>query len=331
MEQAFILPLPQTKRAPNSDDGIREPKKTSETRFLQYALERVRLKKMGWDEFFKIIDPSDPLLRSVFTKDGDNILHLAAIADLSELPKELAEDKALLWKGNRYGLTPIEVGQLLNKGRFSKYLASTQSVPFRKHPGIILDESENFKYLDHLCYTSHPIFENETILYDILCQSQKAKSKDKIPPEKTWMGIYFDKEIQQGLMPPVSIRFIDKEVGFGVFVEQRIPPCSFVGEYTGVIQEKKRKHTKDKMYCVRYTAWDMGRRNFVIDAERIGNFSRFINHSSNPNLSLQSVYWRGLPRMIFIALKEISEGTQLTFDYGTFFWKECQQTPKNLS
>jgi hypothetical protein len=26
-------------------------------------------------------------------------------------------------------------------------------------------------------------------------------------------------------------------------------------------------------------------------------------------------------------LKEIGEGSQLTFDYGAFFWKECNQTP----
>jgi len=57
------------------------------------------------------------------------------------------------------------------------------------------------------------------------------------------------------------------------------------------------------------------------------NFTRFINHNAKPNLSLQSVYWRGVPRMIFLALKEISPGTQLTFDYGHLFWKECREIP----
>lgn len=141
------------------------------------------------------------------------------------------------------------------------------------------------------------------------------------------MGIYFDKEIQAGSHPKVSIRFIDEEVGFGVFTEQRIPSCAFAGEYRGMIQERVKKELKDKAHCVRYTVWEMGTRKFIIDAERKGNFTRFINHSAKPNLSLQSVYWRGIPRMIFVALKEIPEGSQLTFDYGTFYWKEFRKMP----
>lgn len=330
LDQAFILPLPETKRAPRIDDPEEILRNKSEMRFIQYALDRLRLKKISWDSFFRIVHPSDPVLRSMTAKEGDNILHLAVIHDLDALPKELAEDKSLLWKRNDYGLNPIEISQFLNRGKFSKYLGLTRPISFQKHPGTHFDTLKNFESLNSLCFISHPVFENEAILYDILNACQKAKAKDKIPPEKTWMGIYFDKEIQYGLIPPVSIRFIDNEVGFGVFAEQKISPCSFVGEYTGIIQERKRKLVKDKMYCVRYTAWDMGRRNFIIDAESVGNFSRFINHSDKLNLSLQSVYWRGFPRMIFIALKEIAEGTQLTFDYGTFFWKECNQVPRKI-
>ena len=144
------------------------------------------------------------------------------------------------------------------------------------------------------------------------------------------MGIYFDKEIQGGVHPAVSIRYVNPEVGLGVFAEQKIPPCSYVGEYTGYVQEKKPELLRDKTYCVCYTVWEMGRRNFTIDAEKGGNFTRFLNHSSDPNLSLQSVYWRGLPRMIFVAVKEIPEGGQLTFDYGPIFWKEAGRLPRSL-
>lgn len=328
MDHAFILPLPQTQRAPNAEEDVNEYKKTPEFRFAQYAFEKLHSEKMTWEEFFQVVDPADPALRIVTTKEGDNILHLAVLSDLKEFPKELAEDKSLLWKRNNYGLNPIEIGRFLKKGCFSKYIKEADPIPFRKHPGVVIENTNELVMLDHLNFLPHPVFENNQVLYNILSRTQKAKERDQIPPEKTWMGIYFDSEIQEGTHPPVSVRYIDEEVGFGVFAEQRIPPCSYVGEYTGIIQERKRKHVKDKMYCVRYTVWEMGRRNFIIDAEKIGNFTRLINHSANPNLSLQSVYWRGLPRMIFIALKEIEEGTQFTFDYGTFFWKECQQTPK---
>jgi hypothetical protein len=172
-----------------------------------------------------------------------------------------------------------------------------------------------------------PLFESDEVFNDILSGTKKAKTADKIPPEKIWMGIYFDKEIQEGNHPKVSVRFINDKVGFGVFAEKRITSCAFAGEYRGVIKEVKKKELKDKIHSVRYTVWEMGRRRFVLDAEKKGNFTRFINHSAKPNLSLQSVYWRGVPRMIFVTLKEIQPETQLTFDYGTFFWKECSQTP----
>jgi hypothetical protein len=330
LDLAFILPFPDSKRAPGTEELSMDQKETPEFRLLLLALERLRSQKMTWDEFFQVVDPADPALRTVTTKEGDNILHLAVMSDLTELALEIADDRGLLLKRNHYGLTPIEISQFLKKGRFSKHLPSHAPIPFRKMPGVLIEDTHDHAALDQLSFLPNPVFERDQTLYNILSRSQKAKLKDQIPPEKIWMGIYFDKEVQQGVHPPVSIRFIDEEVGFGVFAEQRISSCSFVGEYTGIIQERKRKQVKDKRYCVRYTVWEMGRRNFIIDAEKMGNFTRFINHSSKPNLSLQSVYWRGMPRMIFIALKEIEEGTQFTFDYGTFFWKECQQTPKHF-
>lgn len=186
------------------------------------------------------------------------------------------------------------------------------------------------KGLPPFIFLSRPLFENPQSLDEILSKTEKAKLENLIPREKIWLGNYFDPEIEKGIHSPVSIRLVDQEVGFGVFATERIPAHSFVGEYTGIVSERESKDLKEKYYCVRYTVWEMGERNFVIDAEERGHFTRFINHSATPNLLLQSVYWRGIPRMIFTALKEIGKETQLTFDYGTFFWKECQRTPKLL-
>jgi len=324
LDQAFILPLPQSARVPEFDEATAGMHKSIEFRSLALALEKLKLKKLSWEQFSKTFDLLTPLLRLVTTREGENILHLAVLADVEFLPQELVLDRSLLIRRNVYGQNPLEVSQFLRKGRslFPRWLK--ENTLFHQQPGILADECEPL----NLLFLSSPIFENTQIFSQILASSFKAKKKDQIPPEKTWMGIYFDKEIQSGMHPQVSIRFIDDEVGFGVFAAQRIPSCSYVGEYTGMIQERKKKHLVDKRYCVRYTVWEMGRRNFVIDAEKMGNFTRFINHSVNPNLSLQSVYWRGMPRMIFIALKEIEEGTQFTFDYGTFFWETCQKTPK---
>lgn len=326
--QAFILPLPKSASSlePKEEEGINSEK---ELLLLQEKLDKLRKGRIKWEDFLQTVDLSSPALRAAATsKEGDTILHLAALHGRRDIFEQLGNDVSFRWRRNLHGMTPIEIAQFLHKKELFPH--SQDRFSFCDQPGVRTEEKFRLM-LSEIEYLSHPIFEGSTGLYKILSRSQKAKKIDQIPPEKIWMGIYFDKEIQQGLHPPVSIRFVDEEVGFGLFAEARIPSCAFVGEYTGIVSERKKRHLDGKTYCVRYTVWEMGRKNFVIDAEEKGNFTRFINHSAKPNLSLQSVYWRGLPRMIFVALKEIPEGAQLTFDYGTFFWKECHQTPKNLT
>ena len=71
---------------------------------------------------------------------------------------------------------------------------------------------------------SYPIFETEEVRKEVLACVAKAKEEGIIPPEKIWMGTYFDKELQEGGRPPISIRFVDEEVGKGVFAEKKNGP-----------------------------------------------------------------------------------------------------------
>lgn len=295
--------------------------KRTELLLWQNVLNRIEERKIGWEPFLASLKGpllSHPAARIAATREGQTLLHLAVLDERLEIVRELSPDVRLQLRRNRYGLTPLELAQFLNKKTCAELLSpKSPSRPLPQIPPSIPIE-----------YLAHPIFETSRLLEDILRKTQRAKLSDEIPPEKIWMGVYFDKEIQSGIHPPVAIQLVDQEVGYGVFAKKKIAPCGYVGEYTGIIQERKRKHLKEKVYCVRYTVWEAGRKNYVIDAEQKGNFTRFINHSSKPNLGLQSVYWRGVPRMIFIALKEIPEGAQLTFDYGALFWKECPQMPR---
>lgn len=329
MEQAFILPLPKSTRSHDIEElgsSLNEPAKLH---LFERALEALRKGRLRWEEFLQKFAIADPLIRLAFTKDEDSILHLIALHNRFDLIDLFASDRGLQFRRNRYGLTPLEIAEFLNHEQIIHRLKPRASLSFANQPFVSI-EARYRESLSSLAFLSQPIFEGGEHLYDILAGSSKAKQEDQISSEKIWMGIYFDKELQEGLHPPVSIRHISQEIGMGVFAEQRIPPCSYVGEYTGIVLERKPKLLRDKTYCVRYTVWEMGRRNFTIDAENGGNFTRFINHSSHPNLSLQSVYWRGLPRMIFVAVKEIPEGAQLTFDYGSIFWKEAGRAPKLL-
>ncbi len=172
-------------------------------------------------------------------------------------------------------------------------------------------------------YLPTPIFESQALCEEIVTAAQCAKEKDTISAEKIWLGIYFHKEIQKGWHPKIKVRWMGEPLHFGVFAGERLAACSFVGEYTGIVEEG----TLDTSYAVRFPSWALAKKKISIQAARYGNFTRCINHSEDPNLILMSVYWKGLPRMILITLKTIPEGTQLTFDYGASFWKEISQTP----
>jgi hypothetical protein len=279
-------------------------------------LDQLSLKKISWQSFLSKIDDPLQLSRLSTTAGQRTLLHLAVLDNELDVVAQLKKDPSLKLRLDHYGLSPLEMAQFLNR-KEALYLLkpSVEAPPF-----------PNLPQLDSFEYLSHPIFETKEGLEKTLLDVAKAKQGDKIQAEKIWMGIYFDKEIRKGVHPPVSVRLVNEKVGHGVFADKKIPPCTFVGEYTGIIQERTPRQLKDKKHCLRYTIWE-GEKNFAIDAEKKGNFTRFINHSEKPNLGLQSVYWRGIPRMIFISLKEIRENGQLTFDYGPLFWKNIKEKP----
>lgn len=284
---------------------------------FQKALDKLALKKLSWESFLKLVPDPLSFSRYVATGSGRTLLHLAVIDDRTELIELLKNQPVLRLKKDALGLTPLELAQFLDRKRAAQILGA-------------LDQSLNIPSLPKTAYfeyLNHPIFETEEEFEEVVGIVAKAKREDKIPPEKIWMGIYFDTEVRKAVHPFISIREVNRDVGFGVFADKKIAACTFVGEYTGVIVQKKTSQLKKKFYCLRYTTWD-GKNQFVIDAERKGNFTRFINHSSEPNLGVQTIYWQGIPRMIFVSLKEIQEGDQLTFDYGPLFWKQAHQTPQ---
>lgn len=355
MKQAFALPFLKTVGKTKLDDSISDT--AAETRLWQQTLDRLSEKKLDFDLVLKKISVSShPALRLATSRKEETLLHLAVLFNRLDAVKALTLlNSQLKHRVNAFGLTPYELSLFLSRREISQWLYPSASLSFSCQPHVSflcrnnpknshlepmpvagggasswnskqIETDERKNLFQEIEFLPQPLFENEHILEEILTQSRKAKIEDTIPAERIWMGIYFDEEIRKGSHPKVSIQYIDDQINFGVFAEKRIPPCAFVGEYTGVIQERKKRELKNQIYSVRYTVWETGRQ-FIINAEKHGNFTRFINHSAKPNLGLQSVYWRGMPRMVFIALKEISKGSQLTFDYGTIFWKEQKQTP----
>lgn len=164
-----------------------------------------------------------------------------------------------------------------------------------------LEERLQFKFLPH------NLFEEE-----VRAQGANAEAEE--------LGKRFIGQIQAAYIPLVSIRWVNAYVGYGLFAEEEIAEGSYVGEYTGVVRKNDRRYFESlNNYLYEYPVPDEIGRNHVIDATQ-GNLTRFINHSSIPNLKPVHVYHDGFYHLVFLAIQPIKKGDQLSYDYGETYW-----------
>lgn len=116
---------------------------------------------------------------------------------------------------------------------------------------------------------------------------------------------------------PLAV-FDAAEKGRGLRCEKAIPKGAFLIEYVGQIlstasfgrrQRRLSKQGARHFYFMALSA------NQVIDASYRGNISRFINHSCNPNCVTQKWIVEGKVCVGIFALRNVSAGEEITFDY----------------
>ncbi|XP_075063136.1 histone-lysine N-methyltransferase NSD3 isoform X4 [Mixophyes fleayi] len=120
------------------------------------------------------------------------------------------------------------------------------------------------------------------------------------------------------LYPETEIFRTDRR-GWGLICKKDIRKGEFVNEYVGeLIDEEecrlrmKRSHENGitNFYLLTVT------KDRIIDAGPKGNYSRFMNHSCNPNCETQKWTVNGDIRVGLFALCDIPQGTELTFNYN---------------
>ena len=65
--------------------------------------------------------------------------------------------------------------------------------------------------------------------------------------------------------------------------------------------------------------------NWVLDATKMGNLARFINHSCQPNCISRIIFQDGVKRILIYSKNFIEKGEEITFDYS--FPPEEQKIP----
>ena len=119
----------------------------------------------------------------------------------------------------------------------------------------------------------------------------------------------------------VSIRFINKKVGYGVFAKEDIPPYSTLHHYAGVLTVDD--HI-DSDADSTFGFSDL--KKYSIDAMNGGNWTRFMNHADERHPTNNVVPWEYYhkegPRIVFTSgCCGIKKGDQLLYSYGEDYWK----------
>ncbi|XBI93701.1 hypothetical protein VPH35_030480 [Triticum aestivum] len=137
--------------------------------------------------------------------------------------------------------------------------------------------------------------------------------------------------------------FKTKSMGWGVKTLNYIPSGSFVCEYIGEVlddEEAQKRMTDEYLFAIGHNYYDESlweglsrsipslqngpgkdeETGFAVDASKMGNFAKFINHSCTPNLYAQNVLYdhddKSAPHIMFFACEDIPPGQELVYHYN---------------
>ena len=145
--------------------------------------------------------------------------------------------------------------------------------------------------------------------------------------------------VSEGYVAPMHIKWVNKTVEYGVFAEKDIRRGDMVVEYTGRLCYDDAHN--DNPYVWDYPTYSMvevpGKKRrkkikYCIDAEKSGNYARFINHTHRryQNVGIHMVPVNNFWHVVYVAQKDIYRGQQLLTYYGTQYWRDRQILPAPL-
>lgn len=120
----------------------------------------------------------------------------------------------------------------------------------------------------------------------------------------------------------VAIRYINRQVGYGVFAKENIAPYSILNHYAGILRPDN-AIAIDNDSTFEFSEFP----EFSIDGKSAGNWCRFMNHSPERDPQTNAIAWEHYskwgPRIIFTACNRgIKKGAQLLYSYGESYWEE---------
>ncbi|KAF7885523.1 uncharacterized protein EAF02_004032 [Botrytis sinoallii] len=112
--------------------------------------------------------------------------------------------------------------------------------------------------------------------------------------------------------------------GFGLFTAEPVKKGDFLSEYTGELISDNEAERRGVEYNAKFMSFLFNlNKEWTIDAMRMGNKTRFINHAGSEadgmNCAARILLVNGEHRIAFRATRDILIGEELLFDYGRNF------------
>lgn len=180
---------------------------------------------------------------------------------------------------------------------------------------------EGFKEYFNVEYCAHLRFPSLAAFRQALRDCPWILNRSSLGEENRMQAEQYQQELLDGTVAEVLIRWVDDDVGHGLFAEKDLPANTFIGEFTGLVRRLYRLNQDHNAYCFHYPTRFFSWHYTVIDGQTLGNETRFINHSDTPNLMPLALCERNLLHIVFVTTSLIKAGTQLTYDYGKDFWR----------
>jgi hypothetical protein len=132
-----------------------------------------------------------------------------------------------------------------------------------------------------------------------------------------------NQQIRRGLFSKVSVVRCPT-YGYALRLDEDVLYGTKVIEYVGELITEEQKNTRmDQMLTANeqhFYFYQVQAGELHIDAFKRGNFSRFANHSCQPNCEFEMWFVDGVPRIILVALGALPAGTILSARYMTPEW-----------
>ncbi|PSN66724.1 SET domain-containing protein [Corynespora cassiicola Philippines] len=227
-------------------------------------------------------------------------------------------DMTATWTSKGASLHPRNVFQYLID---PKKWSSSRNPPPQKWPRSFLWPNDVLKAMvydvdreDANSFKKKPLGYRQC--HGVGCKNPNAEYKNYICDCKkaVWEKVNDDAWVRR----EIELRWVNDVVQIGAFARKSHRPGSCVGEYFGEVVPQGIAES-DTTYLFQLPLGD--RSVAAMDALRVGSWTRFINHSCQPNAVCKAMRIGGSMRLVIVVGTSIKEGEEFTIDYGSAHWE----------